>query len=254
MQKKCIYYFSTPLHSEDIDFLVSITPIIKISSGDLTHLELIKYAAKKTKQLIISTGLGNKKEIQKAIHTVHSVNPEIIESQNLILMHCISAYPTPVEDANLNNILWLKEEFNLPVGYSDHTKGIKACELSVPLGVKIIEKHFTYSRKNQTFHDHAISAEPKEMKLLVKNVKSASKFLGKKERNITKNEIKNFENMRRSFCVSRDLKKGVILKKDDLILLRPALGFGPLQIKYLLGKTILKDLKKGEIIGHKDIK
>ena len=92
------------------------------------------------------------------------------------------------------------------------------------------------------------------MKLLVKNVKSATKFLGTKERNKTKNEIKNFENMRRSFCASRDLKKGVILKKDDLILLRPALGFGPLQIKYLLGKTILKNLKKGEIIGYKDIK
>ena len=173
----------------------------------MTHLELIKYAAKKTKQLIISTGLGNKKEIQKAIHTVHSVNPEIIESQNLILMHCISAYPTPVEDANLNNILWLKEEFNLPVGYSDHTKGIKACELSVPLGVKIIEKHFTYSRKKSNFSRPCYISRAKRNEITCKNVKSASKFLGKKERNITKNEIKNFENMRRSFCASRDLKK-----------------------------------------------
>ncbi len=252
-KKLGIRFFSTPLHFDDIDFLKTITPIIKISSGDLTHLELIKYAAKKFEQIIISTGLGTKKEIKDSVETVQSVRPNILKERNLILMHCVSAYPTADEEANLNNILWLKKKFRLPVGYSDHTKGIKACELSVPLGVNLIEKHFTYSRKNQSFHDHLLSAEPDEMKKLVKNVRKAEIILGSEVRAKNKSEILNFANMRRSFCASKNLKKGKKINKDDLILLRPAQGFKPSEIKSLLDKTLKTNIKKGTIVEKKDI-
>ena len=104
------------MHFYDIDFLSEFCSLVKISSGDLTHLELIKYAAKKFNKIILSTGLGTKEEVKKAVNSIIKVRPNITKENGLVLMHCVSAYPTPLDEANLENINWLKNEFNCLVG------------------------------------------------------------------------------------------------------------------------------------------
>ncbi len=245
-----LIFFSTPLHFDDVDFLTKFCPIIKISSGDLTHLDLLKYVAKKKKPIILSTGLGTKDEIKKAINVIEKNKRQ---KDELLIMHCVSAYPTPPEEVNLQNINWLKDTFDYPVGYSDHTIGPKACELSVMLGVKVIEKHFTYRKENQSFHDHHISADPSDMKKIVKKIRFAELMYGNYARSRGESEKKNLQHMRRSFALTRNLKKGEKIKADDLLLLRPAWGFLPDEKEKLLGSKLNKNLSAGMLIGKDDI-
>ena len=114
--------------------------------------------------------------------------------------------PTPEKELNLANIKWLQDNFNLLTGYSDHSLGTKACELSIMFGVKVIEKHFTYRKENQIFHDHAISADPQDMKELVLKVRKAELILGK-YKGEEESQKKKFKNMRRSYCAIGDLRK-----------------------------------------------
>ena len=246
-------FFSTPLNPSDIDFLTEISDIIKISSGDLTNLDLITHAAKKYNNLIISTGLGTHLEIQSAINAVLKQKPKIRKDNGLVLMHCVSAYPTPENELNLGTIRWLQDNFNFLTGYSDHSLGTKACELSVMFGVKVIEKHFTYRKENQSFHDHLISADPKDMKELVKKVRRAELIFGEYQRRRGLSEKKNLKNMRRSYCAVSDLDKGHKIKKKDLILLRPADGFQYNEIREIVGKSLRKKIKLGMVIKKTDV-
>lgn len=251
--KNNLIFFSTPLHKLDIDFLSKISDIIKISSGDLTHLELIDHAAKTNKALIISTGLGTIPEISDAINTVLKRRPKIIKQGKLAILHCVSSYPTPVEESNLNNIRLLSEKYKCVVGYSDHTLGTKTCELAVALGAQIIEKHFTYRKENQKFHDHSISADPCEMKNLVKKIRNVETICGKYERVIGKSEKKFYNHIRRSFAVNRRMLKGDIVKSGDLILLRPASGFSPKEKNKIVGRKLKNNLEAGNIIFEKNL-
>tara|TARA_X000001036_G_C20680144_1_gene805609 strand:- start:412 stop:1422 length:1011 start_codon:yes stop_codon:yes gene_type:complete len=251
--KNDVIFFSTPLHITDIDLLVDISDIIKISSGDLTYHELIDYAAKTNKAIIISTGLGTINEISDAVKVIKKRRPNIVEDGNLAILHCVASYPTPIEQTNLNNIRFLIDKFKCPVGYSDHTVDLKTCELAVASGAKIIEKHFTYRKENQDFHDHAISADPTEMKSLVENIRKVELICGKYQRNRVESEKKFYNHIRRSFAVNRKKNKGEIINNKDLILLRPALGFSPDLKKKILGRKLKKELKEGSIIFEKDL-
>ncbi len=248
-----VIFFSTPLHSNDIDMLVDIAPIIKISSGDITHLELIKHAAKTGKPLIVSTGLGTRVEIHDAISIIENERPEIREEGGLVLMHCVSAYPTPVKEANIRNVNWLKDEFSYPVGYSDHTLGIKACELAVAAGAVVIEKHFTYRKEDQDFHDHHISANPEDMALLVNMIREAELYCGNYIRERGESEKKLLEHMRRSIGASKDIKIGKVICAEDLTWLRPAWGIEPEGFNDLIGLKLNRDVKAGDLIKKEDL-
>tara|TARA_A100001035_G_scaffold276719_1_gene272294 strand:+ start:32 stop:1039 length:1008 start_codon:yes stop_codon:yes gene_type:complete len=247
-KKKNIIFFSTPLHPKDIDTLKKISPIIKISSGDLTYLDLIKNAALTNKPLILSTGLGDKKDIKNAVSVIEQNRPNIKKKGELLIMHCVAAYPTPENEVNLKNIEWLKQNFNYPVGYSDHTLGIKACELAVAYGAVVIEKHFTYRKENQVFHDHKISADKKDMTELVNNIRNVEKFSGSYERKIGKSEKKMFSHLRRSVYARRNIPEGKIIEYEDIILLRPAKGYGPENLKTIIGKKAKKFIKIDSLI------
>ena len=170
-----IVFFSTPLHPEDCFFLSKIAPVIKISSGDLTYLKLLEAAGRTKKPVILSTGMGSEKEIDDAVAALESVHPSIRSEGKLMLMHCVAAYPTSEHEVNLRNMEWLRERYRVPVGFSDHTVGSKACELAVAAGAVAIEKHFTYRRENQEFHDHHISADPSIMQEIVDSVRMVEK-------------------------------------------------------------------------------
>jgi sialic acid synthase SpsE len=252
--KECgVTFFSTPLHESDVDFLNEIAPIFKISSGDLTHLKLITHIATKNKPIIISTGLGTREEIQAAVDAVLRARPDAKEKGELMLMHCVAAYPTPAEEANLNNIIWLRETFGLPVGYSDHTLGIKACELATAMGAVVLEKHFTYRKENQTFHDHALSADPDDMRQLVAAVRQVETYFGHQERIRGTSEEKMLPLMRRSIGAAVDIPAGEPVRSEWLTYLRPAWGLRPDQVNKVVGKCLRRPVPAGDLIRVEDL-
>ena len=248
-----IIFFSTPLHADDVDFLDGIAPIFKVSSGDLTHLSLIRHIAARGKPMIISTGLGTREEIQAAVDTVLKVQPNFGDEGKLVLLHCVAAYPTTAEEANLANIAWLRDTFELPVGYSDHTLGIKACELAVAAGIVVLEKHFTYRKENQEFHDHALSADPGDMRQLVAAVRQAETYLGHRERTRSQSEEQMLPHMRRSVGAAVDIPAGVPVKKEWLTYLRPAWGLPADRFDDVVDKRLRRAVPAGDLIKDEDM-
>lgn len=175
-----IIFFSTPFDEESIMLLIDLgVPAIKIASFDIVNFKLLKNAAGVGVPLIASTGMANKEEVDKAV--------ELFEKNSVeyCLLHCISAYPANEEDANLNVIKTIKGKYNCPIGYSDHTLGIKVPVLAVAVGATIIEKHFTLD-KNLEGPDHKMSADPSDLTEMIVRVRNIEKILGS-------NEIKLFE-------------------------------------------------------------
>lgn len=248
-----VTFFSTPLHGNDADFLDTLAPIFKISSGDLTYLQLVRHVAEKEKAMIISTGLGTQAEIAAAVGAVEQGWPDVRSRGGLLLMHCVAAYPTEPESANLRNIGWLAEEFGLPVGYSDHTLGVKACELAVAAGAVAVEKHFTYRKENQPFHDHSISADPSDLAELVAAVRRAEIYLGSKERRRTEPE-NMLTHMRRSLGAAVDIAAGEPVRREHITWLRPAWGLAPDRLGDVMGRTLSRSVKAGDLITEDDLK
>ena len=246
-------FFSTPFGLADVNFLDGICPVLKISSGDLTFLDLIGAAAATGKPLIISTGLGTHEEIAAAVERIFSVRPSARNDGSLILMHCIAAYPAERDDANLRNISWLRETFDLPVGYSDHTLGTKACELAVAAGAQVLEKHFTYRKEDQAFHDHLLSADPDDMAELIAAVRQAEAYLGRYERRRGDAEAANADNMRRAIGAVANIDAGETIRHEHLTWLRPAWGLGPDEMDSVIGKTAARPIKRGELIRAEDL-
>jgi len=248
-----VTFFSTPLHPNDVDFLDEIVPIFKVSSGDLTYLELIRHIAHTRKPMIISTGLGTKEEIRAAVEAVLEIRPDAGTSGELLLMHCVSVYPAAPEEANLANIQWLRENFGLPVGYSDHTLGFKACLLAVTLGAKVIEKHFTYRKENQEFHDHLLSADPQDMAELVREIREAEIYIGRKERRRSPSEEKMLPLMRRSVAAAVAIPAGEPVRREWLTCVRPAWGVPVEQLESVVGKRLRRSVPPGDLILPTDL-
>ncbi|MBL8051531.1 MAG: N-acetylneuraminate synthase family protein, partial [Anaerolineales bacterium] len=154
----------------DVDSLEEINPLldgIKIASGDLDFHSLLIKAASLNKPMILSTGMSTLKEIKTSVDVIASTLKGGLLADHLALLHCVSLYPAPLTDANLKVIQTLQKEFNLTVGYSDHTLGIEAAIASLSVGARIIEKHFTLDKTRTTFRDHSLSADPADMRRLV---------------------------------------------------------------------------------------
>lgn len=168
-----IMSFSTPFDAESVDFLASINiPCYKIASFDLVNAQLIKKITAKGKPVIISRGMANQQEIDKAVDIAKSSNVDFI------ILHCISAYPvTSHASLNLKTIQALKERYHCPVGFSDHTIGIEASKYAVVCGASVIEKHFTLSRQSEG-PDHVISTEPAEMKEMISGIRYVQEMMG----------------------------------------------------------------------------
>jgi N,N'-diacetyllegionaminate synthase len=248
-----IMFFSTPLGLNDVDFLNGFAPLFKVASGEITWLDLIRRIAETGKPIIVSTGLATVDEIRAAVDTVLSVRPSAAEDGSFMLMHCVSCYPTEPSDANIRNMAWLHDTFSLPVGYSDHTLGIKACELAVAAGAVAVEKHFTYRKEDQAFHDHSLSADPVDLAALVKAIRAAETYLGRYERKRSEAEQKVEAHMRRSLAAKVDIAAGKPILAEWLTALRPMWGMGPNAAPEVIGKSLNRDRKAGELIRAEDI-
>jgi len=248
-----VVFFSTPLDFASLELVNELSPIIKISSGDINNYPLLEKAAAVGKVIILSTGLSTEEEIEKALTVFHKVNPSIQSDRKLILLHCLAAYPAPEDEINLLSIPYLQKRFGLPVGYSDHTRDILSCQAAAALGACVIEKHFTYSRKNQTFHDHLLSADPDEFRKLVENIRRIEKMRGIVGKKPMPSEKPFKSHIRRSLAAARDLNPGEILSKKDICFLRPENGLSISSLELIIGKKIKNRILKSQIISRDDI-
>lgn len=246
-KKEGITIFSTPFDESAVDLLESLnTPAYKIASFELTDLPLIQYVAKTRKPIILSTGMATEEEIQEAIEVARDAG-----CKKIILLHCVSSYPAPIDQANLRRIPLIEKKFNVTVGLSDHTIGSTAALAAVALGACVIEKHFTISR-GEKGPDSEFSIEPIELKKLVKNCKETWKSLGNQEISPVESE-KNSNTFRRSLYIVKDIKAGEVLTDKNIRRIRPGHGLKPKYLNHFLGKTVNKDLKKGKKIALDDI-
>ena len=223
-------------------------PAIKISSGLLTNLPLIKEASKKKIPIIISTGMAYEKEIDDAITICKKKNNKIA------LLKCTSIYPAPIDTLNLKAIDRLKKKYNIPVGYSDHAAGIDACIYAVAAGASIIEKHFTLNKK-LTGADHKISIEPNEFKLMIKKIRNLEKILGKATIKPVKKEIKFRKIYHRKVVSFKKIIKGEKFTLNNLCLKRTnfqSKGLPPKNLFKILGKSAVKNIKAHKLLLNSD--
>jgi sialic acid synthase SpsE len=244
-KKNNIDFFSTPVGNKSLSIIKQIKlPAIKIASGDLNNLELIREAANIKCPIIISTGMSTITEISQAVELLRQIKTEFA------LLHCVSSYPAPIEEANLRTIPYLISAFDVPVGYSDHTLGIESSLAAVALGAVIIEKHFTLDKQMEG-PDQNLSADPAEFKMLVQKIRIIEKTLGKHRSGVLTSEAKFRNNMRRSIAVNKTLQKGRKITKSDLTLIRPGTGIPPSMIEQVVGLKLKQEVKKGNILSWK---
>jgi N,N'-diacetyllegionaminate synthase len=239
-----IEFLSTPYDSESARFLNEELGVrlIKTASADLIDHLLHEYIASSGKPSIVSVGMATLDEIAKNISIYKNSGHE-----DLILLHCVSNYPCSDQSLNLRVMDTLRETFDFPVGYSDHSFGNEAAALSIAFGAKVIEKHFTLD-KSLPGPDHLASSTPEEFKLLVKSVRRAEVMLGSPVKECQEEEKQMANVSRKSLFLSRDCKSGHTIKKEDLLLLRPGTGISPLQLNNVLGSTLSCDLAKGTLL------
>lgn len=219
----------------------------KIGSGDITWLEMVEYIAKKGKPVMLATGASTLAEVDEAVRVIEKTG-----NRDLVLMQCITNYPSKFESANINVLNTYRQAFGAILGYSDHTSGDVVPLGSVALGAKVIEKHFTFSRKNKG-PDHPHSMEPQEFADMIRRTRDLEKALGSSRKEVVAEESETVIVQRRGLTVTRDIKKGEVLKKNDVVELRPALGIYPKYKEAVIGKQLKKSLKAGESLRWDDI-
>ena len=246
-KKKKIDFLSTPYDLKSAKFLKSLgCDFFKTASADIVDLELHTYLAQTKKTVIISTGMSTLEEIERCIKIYKKCS-----NKKYILLHCVSNYPCSLESLNLKVLPIMQKTFNCPIGYSDHSEGSDAAKISISLGAKIIEKHFTTSRKLPG-PDHKASALPMEFKKMVKEIRKTELILGKSEKKCQKEEMQMSKVSRKSLTLNINLYKGEILKKKFLTLKRPGTGILYYNINKFIGKRTKRNLKENYQIKTKD--
>lgn len=246
-EKIGIICFSSPFDESAVDLLESLNcPAYKIASFEITDLSLIEYVAKTSKPMIISTGMANQDEIQSAVDTARSNG-----CHQLILLHCISSYPAPVDQSNILTVPDISKRFNVLSGLSDHTLGTTVSVAAIALGACFIEKHFTTSRLDKG-PDSDFSLEPNEFKTLCEQAKDAWMSLGTAGYEQKSAEASNTV-FRRSLYFVKDIKKGEVISEKNMRRIRPGFGLSASHYVQVLGKKVTRDIQEGERVSWDDI-
>jgi N,N'-diacetyllegionaminate synthase len=236
-----IIFSASVFGEKSADILERIgSPFFKIASGDITDIPLINYIAGKQKPIILSTGIASIAEIDDALNAIYETG-----NRKAYLLHCISNYPAKYEDTNLRAIQTLKNVFHIPVGFSDHTPGTFLPPVAVAVGADIIEKHITLD-KNLPGPDHKLSLDIQEFKKMISCIRAVEAALGSGIKKPTSGELKVKTDIRRSINARGDIRKGSIITKENIQIVRPARGIHPKFIDLIIGKTAVKNIKSNE--------
>jgi N-acetylneuraminate synthase len=239
--KKKIIFLSTPHSFDAIDFLEKLVPAYKFGSGDLTNTPALRHAAKKHKPMILGTGMASLEEVNHAVKVITSEN-----NRQIILLHCTTNYPCPLDEVNLRSMLTMKKELGCLVGYSDHTLGTLVPVVAVTLGATVIEKHFTLD-KTLPGPDHKASLEPDEFKHMVIDIRKTEIALGSTLKKPTISEKKIMKLVRKSIVANQNITKGAVIKKHMVSIKRPGTGLNPEALDTIIGKKAKRSIEKDEM-------
>ena len=239
---------SSPYDYEAVDLMAGLnTSFYKIGSGDITWLTMLEYIARKGKPIVLATGASTLAEVDEAVSAIEATG-----NRQLILLQCITNYPSKIESANIQVLDTYREAFGTIVGYSDHSPGDVVVLGAVARGARVIEKHFTL-RKTDAGPDHPHSMEPDEFALMIERTRSLERALGSKRKEVVAEEVETVVVQRRGLAAARALRKGAIIEEADVVELRPALGIYPKFKSVVIGKHVKRDLDIGVPIHWDDI-
>lgn len=244
-RKKRIRFFSTAFDLDSIEYLHTLQlRMWKIPSGEITNYPYLKKIAQYKEPIILSTGMCELRDIASALAVLLDNG---VARDQITVLHCNTEYPTPMQDVNLNAMLEIKNEFNVAVGYSDHTEGIEVPIAAVALGATVIEKHFTLD-KHMEGPDHKASLEPSELRAMVKAIRNVEQALGDGHKVISESERKNINIARKSIVASCPIHKGEMLSEDNLTVKRPGGGISPMLWEEVLGTYAIRDYQVDDMI------
>jgi N,N'-diacetyllegionaminate synthase len=247
---KQIMFLSTPFDMQSIDFLATLKMgLWKIPSGEITNLPYLQKIGSYNDEVIFSTGMASLGDIETALNILIKAGTN---KEKISVLHCNTEYPTPMQDVNLKAMKVIESAFNVKIGYSDHTLGIEVPVAAVALGARVIEKHFTLD-KNLEGPDHKASLDSAELKQMVVSIRNIEHALGVGLKQASGSEMKNIAIARKSIHLSRNIKKGEVIKIDDLIIKRPGDGLSPLLINEFVGCVAKIDLIEDTKLELKNI-
>jgi len=249
-----ITLFSTPVTEDVIPMLDTLFPVFKIASGDLTFEPTIRAVARTGKPAILSTGIGNMQEIETAIDWFRDEAGVDDLRDRLILMHCVSAYPTPIEQANVMSVPFLAEKTGLRVGYSNHVIGPEASIAAAAHGASVIEVHFTDCKTGRDFRDHELSFEPDDLKHLVEILPAVNAAVGIYKKEPMACEIANRTATRKGMVCAGSIEAGTVLTRADIMFARPEGEYAVSELDKLVGMKTLVPLAKGQPFQRDQIK
>lgn len=242
---KGIRFWSTAFDLDSLDYLHSLNlGLWKIPSGEITNYPYIRKIAQYGEPVIMSTGMCNELDIHNALDVLIKFG---LPKEKITILHCNTQYPTPFEDVNLKAMLTIQKDFDVNIGYSDHTRGIEVPIAAVALGATVIEKHFTLDR-NMPGPDHMASLEPNELKDMVSAIRNIEQALGDGEKKVSTSEQANIAVARKSIVAAYDIKKGEELTEDNLTVKRPGTGISPMRWEEVVGTKAVRDFQEDEII------
>ena len=243
-KKNKVDFICSAFDLKSLKFLYKNTkfPFFKIASGEIHSKDTLNFISKKKKPILLSTGMSNISDIKKSLKVLNRFH-----KQKIVILHCVSNYPTKIENLNLNFIKILKKKFKYNIGLSDHSLDQLPSLLAISLGAKVIEKHVTLN-KNWQGPDHKASLNVKEFKNLVNLIRKTEKILGKETKIITKEERLNSLASKKSCVTNIDLNKGDKIYKNNISFKRPGTGLSPLEINKIINKRVKNFIKKNSII------
>lgn len=247
--EKGIMFLSTPDDEESLDFLADElkVPYLKIGSGEVTNIPFLKAFARKNIPIILSTGMSDIAEVSCALDAIYSEG----FNKDIWLLHCTTNYPCPYNEVNLNAMITLKNTFKVRVGYSDHTLGTDIPVAAVAMGAEIIEKHFTID-KSLPGPDHKASLTPDELKAMTKSIRNIENALGDGIKKPNKSELEIRKVVRRVLVASENISAGSKINEKSFEIKRANSGILPKYIDVLLGRTLIKDVKKDKSFEWED--
>lgn len=246
--EKGITFLSTAFDLPSVDYLHSIgMKLWKIPSGEITNLPLLIKIAKLHEPIIMSTGMSELSEVADAVKVLKDNG-----ATDITLLHCTTEYPAPYADVNLKAMETMKEAFSLPVGYSDHTKGIEIPIAAVARGACVIEKHFTLDR-NMEGPDHKASIEPAELTQMVSSIRNVEVAIGDGVKKVSASEMKNKDIARKSIIAKTAIKAGDVFNEENITTKRPGSGINPMKWFDLLGKTAKHDYEEDYLIESDEL-
>lgn len=247
-EERGLIFLSTPFDAASVDLLDRLgVEAFKIASPDLTNFPLLDLVGGRGRPVLLSTGLATLAEVDAGVDRLAEAG-----ATDVVVLHCTTEYPAPVDEANLRAIPAMRDHLGVPVGYSDHTQGFDAALAAVALGACVIEKHFTLDRA-LAGPDHRASLEPAELADLVRGVRRVESALGDGVKKPTRSESRNLEVVRRSLAAADDLPAGIVLTRGMLMALRPGTGIPAARIDEVLGRRLRREVGLHQLLDPDDL-